>query len=231
MPLYSNKDYVKIIRPLPKYVQKDIYGIPFIETDIIDTSKINNGLYFINSNNCSLHDTHSHEKIVHGFGYDDKLNRIYNNPFQFLEKIHNYDIICTLDFSMDDKMSFPQILNATFKSRWFGAFLQTNGKKVMPTVGWLSKEYFDITFAGLRDGSSMIISTIGANNPKGKEMFLSGYIELRHRFPSSVLVCIGDKIEGMDDDVCYVKYEESFGYHNSFQLQLFNWDYSVPDWR
>ena len=41
--------------------------------------------------------------------------------------------------------------------------------------------------------------------------FISGYYEMRKRFPDTQIICVGDRLEGMDNDVCYVLYEESFG--------------------
>ena len=43
MPVYKNLDYVRIVHPLPQYVERDIYGIPFVEADSIDISDMNNG--------------------------------------------------------------------------------------------------------------------------------------------------------------------------------------------
>ena len=61
---------------------------------------------------------------------------------------------------------------------------------------------------------------------------MNGYFELRKRFPASKLICVGDKLRGMDDDVCIVLYEESFGNwdrHCKFwQPKLINWDKSIP---
>ena len=43
---------------------------------------------------------------------------------------------------------------------------------------------------------------------------------------------IGQKLKEMPEDVCYIKYTESFGrnnmYSNMWQPKLFNWDMSIP---
>ena len=230
MPVYKYKDYVKIMRPLPDYVARDIYDIPFIEIDDIDISNLNNGKWLVNVKNCSKNDKHQSEKIVHNFCYDEVLMRDYNNPFRFLEKVGPYFAASSSDFSMDSKMGFKEILDATYNNRWMGAFLQTHGKKVIPTVGWVGAKYYDITFAGLRDGGVFIISTIGANNDISYAEFIDGYHELRRRFPNTQLICVGDFIEGMDSDICYIPYEDSFGSWDKkqdwWQPKLFNWDMS-----
>lgn len=230
MPIYTNKVYTNVVRPLPFYVKKDIYDIPFIEIDHIDIHNINNGKWLINMKNLSKKDKRANNKIVHSFCYDDVLERAYNNPYSYLKKVSDYYAVSTFDFSMDLKMDFPLILNAIYKNRWIGAFLQSYGKKVIPIVGWI-KNYYDICFAGLRDGGVFIISTLGCNNFLSEIDFLNGYKYLRCKYNNTRIVCVGDKIKGMDDDVCYVKYEDSFGYYNEnnpyWQRKFINWDGTI----
>lgn len=232
MPVYSNKEYIRIMRPLPEYVERDLFGIPVIEPVPIDISAINNGLWLINMKNISTKDKHPDRKIVHSFCYDDKLRSAYNNPVKYLARVAPYYAVSSFDFSMDERMDFKQILEATYNNRWIGAFMQANGKLVVPTVGWVKPDTYDICFAGLRDGGVFIISTLGNNNSICCSDFLNGYKEMRYRFPHTMVICVGDRIAGMDNDICYVKYEESFGswdrHRDWWQPNLFNWDMSIP---
>ena len=233
IPIYRNKDYIKIMRPLPGYIQRDIWDIPCIEAQSIDISKLNNGQWLINMKNVSCNDKNPDKKIVHSFNYDNVLYRSFNNPIKYLERVAKYYAVSSFDFSMDDKMDFIPILNAIYNNRWSGAFMQAHGKLVIPTVGWLTSETYDICFAGLRDGGVFIISTLGANNMESHSMFLDGYYELRKRFPSTAVICVGQRLDGMDDDVCYVSYKESFGnwdkYHDYWQPKIFNWDGTIDE--
>lgn len=231
MPVYKNLEYVRIVHPLPKYVERDIFGIPFVEADSIDISNMNNGKWLINLDHAGNKDENAYRKIVHGFSKDEVLMRQYNNPYRFLRKVGRYYAVATLDFSMDDKFTAAQVIDVTFRNRWSGAFLQANGKMVIPTVGWTTAEYFDITFSGLRNGSTFIISTLGTHSVNNGQEFLAGYHELRSRFPDSKLICVGNAFPGMDSDVCYIPFEDSFGswdrYQDYWQPALFNWDCSV----
>ena len=51
---------------------------------------------------------------------------------------------------------------------------------------------------------------------------------MRKRFPSSQIICLGNKLEEMDDDVCYIEYENSFGikdkYREYWQPTMINWN-------
>ena len=219
------------MRPLPNCVERDQYGIPVIEAQQIDISAMNNGLWLINMKNMSTKDKNAEHKIAHSFCYDDVLRRAYNDPIKHLARAAPYYAVSSFDFSMDIKMDFKTILAAIYDNRWSGVFMQTQGKLVIPTVGWLKPDTYDLCFLGLRDGGVFIISTLGTNNIKSYPDFIRGYHEMRTRFPSTQIICVGDRLKGMDDDVCYVPYEESFGtwdkYQDYWQPSLLNWDGSI----
>ena len=231
MPFYNNKNYIKLMRPLPSYVARDIYDIPFIEAQEIDTSGLNNEKWLVNMKNAKATDINADKKIVHSFCFDDVLNRPYNNPVNFLHRVAKYNAVASFDFSMHDGMDFRHILAAIYDNRWIGAFLQTNGKRVIATVGWVGKQYDDICFAGLRNGGTFMIATLGVNNKECELAFLRGYLKLRDRFPDSKIICVGNMLGGMDNDVLYVSYKESFGnweqYPGFWQMKLTNSDGSV----
>lgn len=228
LPIYNNTDYIKIMRPLPKYVDRDIFDIPYIEVDDINITGLNNTQWLINMKNARTDDINAGKKIVHSFCYDDVLLRAYNNPIKYLHRIGKYYAIATFDFSMHEGMDFRHILAATYDNRWIGAFLQANGKRVIPTVGWTTKQYDNICFAGLRNGSTFMIATLGVNNKECKMAFLRGYFELRSRFPDSKIICVGNMLNEMDRDVLFVSYKESFGnwekYPGFWQMRLINPD-------
>ena len=231
MPKYNIKKFIQVMRPIPKNWKTDIYGIPFIEKDDLPISEMQNTLFLINPNNLSKNDVDKGRKIVHSFLYDDKLEKEYKNPLKFIAKISGYYGATSLDFSMHKGMKIWQIIEATGKNRWFGRFLQSYGIKVFPTVGWVDEKTYDICFAGLRDGSTFIISTLGTNNKSSRDMFLNGLYELRKRFPNSRQICVGQYIKGIPNDVCIIPYEESFGGSKQLskrnQMHLLNWDGSI----
>ena len=130
MPTYDYKKYLRLMRPLPEYVERDTFGIPVIEPQPIDISAMNNGLWLINMKNLSTKDKNANRKIVHAFCYDDVLRRAYNDPMKFLARAAPYYAVSSFDFSMDSKMDFKSILDATYDNRWSGAFMQTHGKLV-----------------------------------------------------------------------------------------------------
>ncbi len=228
MPIYSNQTYIKVTRPEAKNWEKDKFDIPFIEKEKMPISLVGSDLFLINPNNLSAQDVDKERKIVHSFLYDEVLEREYNNPLKFIEKISGYYGATSLDFSMHPGMSEWSVIQAVGKSRWFGRFLQSYGIRVYPVVGWVDEKTYDICFSGLRDGSVFFISTLGVNNDLSRSAFLDGLMELRKRFPRSRQICVGQRIKGIPDDVCIVPYEDTFGGKKQLkkrdQMRLFTWD-------
>lgn len=229
MPKYKSLEFVKIMRPIPDNWPTDKYDIPYIKKSNIDISNLNNGKWLINIESASINDKNAKNKVVHFFKFDNVLERYYNQPYKTLEKVSGYYAVCTFDFSMHPKMKMAQIINATFKNRWSGMWLQYNGfLNVIPTVGWVDEDTYDICFSGIEDGTVLIISTLGVCNEECKPLFIKGYKEMRRRFPNSKIICLGNKIDGMDNDICYVSYKNSFGnddkYYKYWQPNMFNWN-------
>ena len=235
MPIYGNKDYIKILRPIPSNWPKDIEGIPFVRKSEIDISNVNNGKWLIGIHNINNNSKNLNKKICHCFKYDKDLNRFYNNPFLMLERMTKCYAASTLDISMHKEMQRAQIIEATFKNRWSGIWLQMNGfEKVIVTVGWVKPDTYDICFAGIEDGTTLLISTLGVCNDEAKDDFILGYNEMIRRFPNSKIICVGNKLKGMNDNTCFVSYRQAFGTRdkkiNYYQPRLFNWDNSEVDY-
>lgn len=231
MTLYNNKKFITLKKWLPDFVERDILDIPVIEATEIDISEINNSVWMMGYQNISPRDKLISHKILHGFKFDDFLHRFINEPYRLLAKAARAYAVCPPDISFDPNGDFHEMYDAIYLSRWVGCFLQIHGAHVIPTVGWSVPKYYDICFSGLRDGGVFIMSTLGTHNDYSKQYLLEGYLEMRRRFPNTKIICIGDKFDEMDSDVCYVKYEESFGNWNlsnkGTQLKMFNWNLSV----
>ena len=229
MPIYNNENFVKIMRPIPKDRPRGIEGIPYVKKSKIDISDINNGKWLINLNNIYSGDKNAYRKIVHCFKENNELDRYYNKPYMLLEKVCKYYATSTLDFGMHPGMGRAQIIDATFKNRWSGVWQQMNGhERVAVTVGWLFKDTYDICFTGIEDGTLLIISTLGVCNAMSRDIFLNGFKEMRRRFPHLQIICVGNKLPEMDNDVCFIDYKNSFGNFGKYcyyrQPALFNWD-------
>ena len=231
MPIYDTQKFTCVMRPEPIGWKKDIFDIPFIEREELPISLMGSDLFLINPANVSKNDIDKERKIVYSFLFDDSLEKEYENPMKFIQRISGYYGATSLDFSMHPGMNKWSVIQAVAKSRWFGRYLQSFGIKVFPTVGWIDENSYDICFAGLKNGSTFFISTLGVNNEISRPMFFKGFWELRRRFPNSRQICVGQNMAGIPNDVCVIPYEDTFGGKKQLaqrnQMRLFNWDGTI----
>lgn len=222
MLMYSLDAYLGITHALSSSSKRDIFGIPYIEKEDFDPLEIGTNYSLIKYNNCTNKPRLYDRKIGHGFMYDEELSPYLKKPVRFLAKVGPLAGWATPDVSIDMNASPVQAIGIIEFTRWLGRFGQEAGHVVFPTVGWAREELDYICFAGLRDGSTFFISTLGVNNGLCSRDFLRGYKKMRALFPNSKIVCIGTKVSGMDNDVLFIPYDESFGYQSYQQLRLFN---------
>lgn len=232
MPYYDRYEHFDLVHPLPKYVERDIYDIPFIENDDIDLELLNNGVFLTGIQNISLKDKYADHKIIHCYKENTVLNKFYDHPLRYLDKIGRYYAICSPDYSAHNTMDWHGLYDAVYRNRYCGALWQSHGNKVITTVQWVDSKTYDLFFSGFRSGGIVSISTLGVNNDKCINQFLDGYNELRRRKNPKLIICVGDPIEGMDlTDVIFFPYEETFGNmigkEGQYQTRLFNYKMEV----
>ena len=81
-------------------------------------------------------------------------------------------------------------INNTFRSRWFGAFWQDLGAKVIPTISWGDERTWDFCFDGVEEGWVVFVATYCLEYP---DRFMAGYNKMLEVIkPSAVIVCGGE---------------------------------------
>ncbi len=146
-------------------------------------------------------------KIVHFYLDDYKFEDIYSKPDKKLVLLKKFKAVLTPDFSMYLEMPVPLQLYAAFKSRWVGAYLQSQGVKVIPTVRWADLTSFNYCFDGIEKGSIVAVSTVGTK--KEKAHFMLGYNEMYSRIKPSTVICYGKPYLEMKGDLVVVDYSET----------------------
>jgi hypothetical protein len=194
---------MRLLRKIPG--KKDIFDIPFIHNDPIDLQFIK----LINFKNTRHGDSANIQKIIHFFLFDYVFDYIFDYPDRHLDKFSEFKAVLSPDFSTYADMDKAMIISSIYRNRWLGAYWQSKGVKVIPTIGWASPDTYDICFAGVEKGCSVAVSTLGAN--EYQESFLNGYHEMQRRLDPNLIICLGPEIQGMTGNVIYIKYVDSFG--------------------
>ena len=76
------------------------------------------------------------EQVVHFFLDDYKFESLWNNPEPRIEKLSAFRAVLSPQFSIYSEMPIAVQIHNTFRSRWCGAYLQSKGIKVVPSVVW-----------------------------------------------------------------------------------------------
>ena len=101
------------------------------------------------------------ETGIHFYIDDYQFERIWNYPDKYLDILREYDCILTPDFSLYMDMVMPMKIWNTYRLRQIGAYYQSKGLTVIPTISWAEPETFEFCFLGIPEGSIVSVSTIG----------------------------------------------------------------------
>ncbi len=171
------------------------YEFPIIKKEEIDPDKIS----FLSYVNAKLNDQENKDKTIHFFTYDWKFEKVYTNIDEEIEKLKNYYCVLSPDFSIFTNMPLALQIESVFKNRWCGAYMQSKGIKVIPTVSWGDARSFDFCFDGIEEGSIVAVSTYYRENCE--EEFMLGYNEMLKRIKPSLVLCYDEPFKDMTGNI------------------------------
>lgn len=133
---------------------------------------------------------------IHCFVDDYQFERLWNNPYKYIDKILEYDVFLTPDFSLYMDMPMAMKIWNVYRSRLIGQFLQNAGMDVIPTISWAEAETFDFCFDGIEQGSVVAVSTIGVKNSEcAMQIWRQGMDEMIKRINPSAILVYGGKVD------------------------------------
>lgn len=171
------------------------YEIPKLKKQDIDISKIQ----FLSYVDTKINDTENNDKTIHFFTYDWKFKKVYENAEEELEKLKQYKYLLTPDFSMFTNMPVALQIESVFKNRWCGAYWQSKGLKVIPTISWGDEKSFDFCFEGIEEGSVVAVCTYYRENCE--EEFMLGYNKMLEKIKPSAVICYDEPFEEMKGNI------------------------------
>lgn len=147
------------------------------------------------------------KKGVHFFVDDYRFSGIYDNPERTLERYSQYAFLLTPDFSTYSDMDLWRQLESVAKNRWVGAYWQSKGRIVVPTVSWSTPRSFEFCFDGVEQHATVAVSTLGCK--KAKIDFMRGYEVMLEKLRPEAIICFGDPFSEMQGNLLVVDYRES----------------------
>lgn len=171
------------------------YNFPIIRKQNIDVKKIK----FLSYTNAKKDEVANRDKTLHFFTYDWLFKDVYEKPDDELEKLSQYFCLPSPDFSIFTNMPRALQIESIFKNRWCGAYWQSKGLNVIPTISWGDKDSFEFCFDGIEEGSIVAVCTYYRENCE--EEFMLGYNEMMKRIKPSIVLCYDEPFKSMTGNV------------------------------
>ena len=156
------------------------------------------------------------DAAMHFFLDDYRFELVWHKPIMTLSRVKKAWLVLTPDFSLYANYPLAAQIWNTYRNRWCGAFWQSHGLVVVPTVTWSTPESYEFCFNGIEYGSPVAVSTQGIRtNAEANTKFADGYSEMINRLNPRFVMCYGKlsddlKAKFPDSEVkCYPTYWEN----------------------
>lgn len=116
---------------------------------------------------------------VHFFTYDYVFMRLWTHRMKYLSMLQQFQAVMTPDFSL--YTDWPMIVNVWnhYRKHLIGAWMQSNGIVVYPTIGWSDHNSYAWCFDGEPHGSTVCVSSVGTQKSKeSARLFMDGYEQM-----------------------------------------------------
>ncbi|MGI5897408.1 MAG: DUF4417 domain-containing protein [Oscillospiraceae bacterium] len=180
-----------------------VFEMPIIRRQNIDFKDIQLIGYEQTKPNDKVHA----QSFVHFFLDDYKFEVMWNDPEPRLAKLSQYKGVLSPQFSAYYTMPISLQIYNIFRSRWCGAYLQSKGLTVIPTVYWGKPQSYWYCFDGIEKGSIVALSTLGVK--KEKDFFLQGYNEMLRRIEPKAIICYCDPFSEMKGNIITIDYAQT----------------------
>ena len=189
-----NLDEYDELRAIGFYQMPTLERIDYVPDDLVGFN------YVLNSDR--------YESGVHFYIDDYQFERIWNNPQQYVEKLRQYVCVATPDFSPYGDMPLATQIFNIYRKAWVGAFLQSQGITVIPTVrASTDPRSMEFYLDGIPKNSIVLISNMWTKDKEARKYFIEheykNMIDKLH--PSKVLVYGKYMDELKDNDVEYIE--------------------------
>ena len=111
------------------------------------------------------------------------------------------------DFSTYSEMDLWRQLESVAKNRWCGAYWQSRGQIVIPTISWGTPRSYEFCFDGAETNGIVAVGMIGC---KGNRLaFMRGYTIMLEKLSPSAVICFGTPFPEMEGNIISVDYRSS----------------------
>ena len=180
------------------------WNIPIVRKNELDTEAVDLICYTdIKTNDID----ENKKKGVHFFIDDYRMEGLYYNYDKSLTRLSQYKFLLTPDYSLYADMPKAVQLFNVFRNRWVGAYWQSKGITVIPTVSWSDSASYEFCFDGIENGSIVAVGMIGCK--RNKTAFMRGFDAMVKRLNPSAVICLGEPCPEMQGNIIAINYLKS----------------------
>jgi len=171
------------------------FGIPAVKRQLVSLENV--GL--IACTNTRLDDQEYFDFGVHFFVDDYDFGTPCEDPEKTLALYSQYRFCLTPDYSVYAEMPAWRQLESVAHSRWCGAWWQSKGMTVIPTISWDRYPSFDFCFEGIETGSIVAVATYACRLQRMS--FMRGYDAMFERINPHAIICYGTPFPDMRGNI------------------------------
>lgn len=156
--------------------------------------------------NYVLSDNEPERKAVHFFIDDYQFERIWNNPDKYVDKLKKYACVLTPDFSPYCDMPLITQMFNHYRKHWVGAYLQSHGVRVIPTIRASTDERsLEWFLDGEPKGGIVCISSMWTKEEEARDYFVNKeYKQMYEKLKPSKIYVYGNEVEGLSGNIEYI---------------------------
>ena len=160
--------------------------------------------------NCARTERNRSAHGIHFFVDDYLFERVWKDPARYALLLSEFRAVLTPDFSLFTDYPFPVQIYNHWRKHMLGAYWQSRGMTVIPSICWSDEASFDWCFDGEPVGGTVAVSSVGTQkNRRARELFLAGYREMLTRLMPQRIIFFGDVPQGCEGNI-----ERHTSYHS-----------------
>jgi len=152
---------------IPRFIEGE-YEIPFIMSEEYEPA------LFLPFGSTPLYNRY--EYGIHFFVSDYRFQGLWSNRDKYASMFQQCKAVMTPDYSMYTNWPVMVQMWNHYRKHVIGAWMQSIGCKVYPTINWSDERSYKWCFDGEPWRSTVCVSSVGTqNNKESKRLFMLGY--------------------------------------------------------
>lgn len=197
---YAMEHYENNVDFIPELVESE-YGIPLLDPEEYEPVEWVSFKDARGMTKCKAHG-------IHFFISDYHFQNIWTQRERYHHMFRRFGAVMTPDFSVyTDWPVMVQMWNH-YRKHLLGAWMQSIGCKVYPTISWGDKKSYDFCFLGEPMGGTVCVSSVGVmRNRTAKKLFLDGYERMQEELQPETILFYGKIPKECTGNIVPIEYQ------------------------